>query len=376
MPISPIRLGDRPATAEQHGAARAAAPAYWMLSAQRRAVGEEERVELAALGRAGQVAGSADVEARVGSLLRVAARRPRGGRRLIRNALRCRVTMRPFGVGTGRGSRSSWSSSTPSAASRRRAQRGELRVRLATRLPRMSTRMSELHDAVVEHDHPVGEHDRLVDVVGDQQHRRLVRARTACAAARACGSGSARRGRRTARRPAAAAGSRTSERASAARCCSPPDSSCGQAFSRPASPTSASACRPRSAASPAAQAERRRCPGPASRAAAGSPGRPPRPARARRSGRVPATSRSRPASARSSVLLPLPLRPISATNSPACDVEVEAVQDAARLVEAAVQVADLDRAGRRSALERASPCQRLPLRSRRTAPSASRPRAA
>ena len=44
-------------------------------------------------------------------------------------------------------------------------------------------------------------------------------------------------------------GSRTSERASAARCCSPPDSSCGHAFSRPARPTSASACRPRSRAS-------------------------------------------------------------------------------------------------------------------------------
>ncbi len=31
------------------------------------------------------------------------------------------------------------------------------------------------HDAVVEDDHPVGEHDRLVDVVGHQQDSRLVR---------------------------------------------------------------------------------------------------------------------------------------------------------------------------------------------------------
>ncbi len=111
-------------------------------------------------------------------------------------------------------------------------------------------------------------------------------------------------------------GSRTSDRASAARWASPPDSSCGQARSRPARPTSASACVPRAAAF-----------------------RPPRPittlSSTRRHGSsreswnttdtssgtemlpLPATSRSSPASARSSVDLPLPERPSSATNSPA-----------------------------------------------------------
>ena len=110
-------------------------------------------------------------------------------------------------------------------------------------------------------------------------------------------------------------GSRTSERASAARCCSPPDSSCGQAFSRPASPTSASACLPRSRAS-----RPRRPKMTLSSIRRHGSSRESWKTTDTRSGTsmdpCPATSRSSPASARSSVLLPLPLRPISATNSP------------------------------------------------------------
>ena len=55
----------------------------------------------------------------------------------------------------------------------------------------------------VEHDHPVGQHDRLVDVVRDQQYGGLMARRTASAAARASSAGSARPARRTARRRAA-----------------------------------------------------------------------------------------------------------------------------------------------------------------------------
>ena len=110
-------------------------------------------------------------------------------------------------------------------------------------------------------------------------------------------------------------GSRTSDRARAARCCSPPESSWGQAFSRPASPTSSSACRPRSEASlerrPRVTLSRTRFHG-SSRESwkttdtfSGTSTRP-----------VPATPRSRPARERRSVLLPEPLRPSSATNSP------------------------------------------------------------
>ena len=92
---------------------------------------------------------------------------------------------------------------TPSAASscaRRSAKRGVGRVAGAVEVDGDVSGDA----ARVEHDHPVGEHDRLVDVVGDQQDRRPVPGAQLAAAARASGSGSARRGRRTARRPAAA----------------------------------------------------------------------------------------------------------------------------------------------------------------------------
>ena len=138
--------------------------------------------------------------------------------------------------------RASWSSSTPSSDEQPAPQRGERGGRPGSGGRRGRCATSERHDAVVEHDHPVGQHDRLVDVVGDQQHRRAGAGRTARAAASCIrirvSASSAPNGSSA----SSSCGSRTSERASAARCCSPPDSSCGQARSRPARPTSASAC--------------------------------------------------------------------------------------------------------------------------------------
>ena len=108
-------------------------------------------------------------------------------------------------------------------------------------------------------------------------------------------------------------GSRTSARASAARWASPPDRVTGQARARSVSPTSASAVSARAAASgarsPRATLARTRRQG--SRrgswnAIATGPG----------TSSSPVTSRSSPATARSSVDFPVPLTPSRATNSP------------------------------------------------------------
>ena len=109
-------------------------------------------------------------------------------------------------------------------------------------------------------------------------------------------------------------GSRTSARASDARCASPPDSVTGQAEARSASPTSSSAVR--AAACGAAT----RSPS-ATLASTVFHGTSRGSWNATDTGPAteswPVTSWSSPASARSSVDLPEPLRPISATNSPA-----------------------------------------------------------
>ena len=94
-------------------------------------------------------------------------------------------------------------SSTPSSASRRE-RRARKRRSPRSRGCGTSTGTSREIDAVGQHEHPVGEQDRLVDVVGDEQDRRAVAGAQLLDAGRASGSGSARRGRRTARRAAAA----------------------------------------------------------------------------------------------------------------------------------------------------------------------------
>ena len=141
----------------------------------------------------------------------------------------------------------------------------------------------------------------------------------------ACGPGpcrgSARRGRRgpaarrrpcgrPARSPAPAAGARRRRgrggrrrpRAPGRRCAAPPSRR------RPA-------------------ARRRPARGPGSRWGSGSAGR-----CRRESSALPRTGSTRPASVRSSVLLPAPLRPISATRSPRCDLQVDSPEDVARSV--------------------------------------------
>ena len=109
------------------------------------------------------------------------------------------------------------------------------------------------------------------------------------------------------------AGSRTSARASATRCASPPESVLGQSRSCACELDLASAARPRSRASgprrPSTTLSSTRAHG-SSRASWNTT--------ARRAGTTarPSKPSSRPASARSNVLLPLPLRPSSARNSP------------------------------------------------------------
>ncbi len=109
-------------------------------------------------------------------------------------------------------------------------------------------------------------------------------------------------------------GSRTRDRASATRCCSPPESWCGQSVSRPSSPTSARASLPRARAAlrwPRVTLVIRFAHGSSRESWKTTdtlPGTRIRP--------LPDTAASRPASARSSVLLPQPLGPSRATNSP------------------------------------------------------------
>ena len=52
-----------------------------------------------------------------------------------------------------------------------------------------STGTSSEIDAVGEHQHPVGEQDGLVDVVGDEQDRRVVPGAQLAGRGRACGCG-------------------------------------------------------------------------------------------------------------------------------------------------------------------------------------------
>ena len=65
------------------------------------------------------------------------------------------------------------SSVTPSSASRRRRSVANSWESRARGLGTVTSTSSEI-DAVGQDDHPVGQQDRLVDVVGDQQHGRLV----------------------------------------------------------------------------------------------------------------------------------------------------------------------------------------------------------
>ena len=65
------------------------------------------------------------------------------------------------------------------------------------------------------HEHAVAEIDRLLDAVGDEQHRGLVRRSRSPAARPAASRASARRGRRTARPSAGSSGPSSSARASA-----------------------------------------------------------------------------------------------------------------------------------------------------------------
>ncbi len=67
------------------------------------------------------------------------------------------------------------SSSTPSSASSR--ERSAAKARIAAQRGRGNVevdRTVEREAAVGEHEHAVGEHDRFVDVVGDEQDRRVV----------------------------------------------------------------------------------------------------------------------------------------------------------------------------------------------------------
>ena len=168
--------------------------------------------------------------------------------------------------------------------------------------------------------------DRLVDVVRDQQHRRLGAAAhssrsSPCIRMRVSAS-SAPNGSSA----SSSCGSRTSDRASATRCCSPPDSSrrpgalaagqpdLGQRLG-PALAAASAARRPRVTLSSTRRHGSSRESWKTTDTRSGTAIAP-----------VPATSWSSPASARSRVLLPEPLRPSSATNSPGRDVEVEAVE--------------------------------------------------
>ena len=78
-----------------------------------------------------------------------------------------------------------------------------------------------------QHDHAVGERDRFLEIVRDEQHRLAIGATTARAARSPSAAASARRARRTARPSAGSAGSRISICASATRLRMPPESWCG-----------------------------------------------------------------------------------------------------------------------------------------------------
>ena len=219
--------------------------------------------------------------------------------------------------GTASSTPSSDSSRARSAASpgpRRRRRRG----RCAGRRMRPS----------VEHEDPVGEHDRLVDVVGDEQDRRAVaRAQVAQQGVHPdAGERVERAERLVEQQQLGVADQRPGQRdallLAAGQLARP-------GRSRPARPTSASAARPRRRASrprrPRVTLSR-----PAATAAAGGPGR-------RR--RAPAARRRRPCRRRRGRARRAPAAacscrsrcaPSSATNSPGRELEVESVEDRPR----------------------------------------------
>ena len=166
-----------------------------------------------------------------------------------------------------------------------------------------------------EHHHPVREHDRLVDVVRHEQHRRTVPAHSR-RSSRASACGSARPARRTARRPAAAR-VRAPATGPAPRAAARRRTARGPGAAPPASrPRPAPPGRARGRPAPAGRA--RRCPAPASTAAAAAswnttdplPGDAESAAAGRRRGRA---RRARAAACS----CPSRCAPSSATNSPA-----------------------------------------------------------
>ena len=189
--------------------------------------------------------------------------------------------------------------------------------------------------AVVEHHHPVRQRHRVEGVVGDQHRHPVERRAGAGRARRAAPSRPRRRGRPAARRAAAPAARTASARAIATRCAWPPESWRGRrrgevADAEPVEPGARAPARPRAAGRPGCAARRRRC---RARRGAGSSScrwktmptsrswvrsraarRPPRWSPSRRT--CPSSSGTTPASARSSVDLPAPLGPITATTSP------------------------------------------------------------
>ena len=148
--------------------------------------------------------------------------------------------------------------------------------------------------AVVEHQHPVGERDGLVDVVGHQQHAESVFAPQVEQQARASSAGSARPARRTVRRAAAVPVRRPARGPAKPVAPDHRTASSGHASARSARPTSASARSARACASASAEPgcgsgrSRRSC----ARRATGTAGAPGTPAPARRRPRARRCGRS------------------------------------------------------------------------------------
>ena len=108
------------------------------------------------------------------------------------------------------------------------AEGGERRVGAVARVVEFDAAIAA-EATTVEDQHAVGEHDRLVDVVGHEQHGGLVAGAELAAAGRASSirvSASSAPNGSSSRR---SSGSRTRARARATRCASPPDSVTGQA---------------------------------------------------------------------------------------------------------------------------------------------------
>ena len=186
-----------------------------------------------------------------------------------------------------------------------------------------------LHDRAVAHQRdPVGERERLLAVVRDEEHRHVDPAQDVGRARRASRRGAAGRCSTTARRAARPTGRGASARASATRCCWPPESSCGKRCAYCVRPTRRSSSGTRSRRSPRRTPKPTFCSTlrcgksayswktiPIPRACAGT--KTPGPKTGRSSIAIsPASGRSKPATSRSSVVLPQPLGPSSATNSP------------------------------------------------------------